>query len=473
MKSAIQNIYITIIGCIKLNTICQKHKASLMKDYVMVMPQFSHNIGQSMLSNLYWMLGHDHGSSNRKILVITDDQKIRNIASNNNESAICVDYVDENDIKQIITCLSMYRPSGRIYVGMLEGLQARGSVDKLKRIGIELEEIVKNGIFNVRQVNDKGKNYCVTLFQYAIACVYSYIGEIIYKKIVSPYCDKKIKMYIYEYSGVGDVYILCSYLKKMIDSRPDIISILVVRSMACANVATMCGIANVRVITVKQMKMLLYFSRVVNFSDEEVSVITPFPRRLTTDIYSHYLYGNRINMAQAYWCVFLGLENGRFDYPIIKSNVARVDTLFKEKNLRKGSTVILSPYANTINCFPKQFWTRLVERLKDREFDICTNASDSEEAIVGTQKIWFDLQDAEFVVDTAGYFVGIRSGFCDIICGGSGRKCILYPEYEIFNSTVYDFCSFEKMGIGKNITEIRWDFGDYDSLAELVVNAIL
>lgn len=472
MKSLtdIRDVY---IGYRHFQKICRKYRVSQITDYILVLPQEAKVISREMLHCLEWMLGHDGDSSGKAVLVITDDKELVDSACNYSNRISFIHYEESKVIRKIITSYSMYRPSCRMYVGMLEPLQGRGSIDRLERIGISIEDIVKYGIFDAENKERVTQNSFVISAQYAIASVYSIIGENVYKKVISEYSGKKVRMFIYEYSGVGDVYVFCSYLKKVIEESTDSTDCLVVRSGICAEVARMCGIENVQVITTRQMKMLVYYARVARFNDNSIVVMTPFPKRLPTDIYSHYLYGKKINMAEAYWCVLLGLDSGEFDYPSLNRDEAYVERLFETKKLRKGRTVILSPYANTINCFSERFWSRLAKMLKDRDFDVCTNASDNEEAIEGTQKIWFDLKDAEFVVNEAGYFVGIRSGFCDIICNSTGFKCILYPEYEIFNSSVYDFCSFEKMGLGRNYYEIQWDFDSYDELTNRVVSALV
>ena len=471
MKSItiIKNAY---IGYKRLLKICRKHGINLFTDYVLVLPCESEGISRQMLQCLDWMIGHDGSSVGKAVLVITDNMEMIDNAIDYSDRITAIHYEDCATIRKLITSYSIYSLSNRMYVGMLDPLQGRGRIEWLKRIGISVEDIVKYGIYDVEVKEDRDKSSFAVALQYAIASVYSIIGENVYKRVIYECSNKKVRMFIYEYSGIGDVYVFCAYLKKVIAKSHYAINCLVVRSTICAKVASMCGIENVKIITNRQMKMLVYYARVARFNDNSIVVMTPFPKRLPTDIYSHYLYGKKINMAEAYWCVLLGLDSGEFDYPSLNRDEAYVERLFETKKLRKGRTVILSPYANTINCFSERFWSRLAKMLKDRDFDVCTNASENEEAIEGTQKIWFDLKDAEYVVDTAGYFIGIRSGFCDVICGGTGRKVVLYPEYEIFNSTVYDFCSFEKMGIGRNITEIRWDFENFDTLAVKAVDAI-
>lgn len=466
----IRDVY---IGYKCIRTICRKYGINPFRDYVLVLSNEAKNISKEMLLHLDWMLGHDGDSAGKDVLVITDDEELVDSACNYSDRISAIHYEESVLIRKIITSYSMYRSSCRMYVGMLEPLQGRGRIEWLERVGINVEDIVKYGIYEVGWGANIDKGFFSLTFQYAIAGVYSFIGEIVYRRVISECSDKKIRMFIYEYSGVGDVYVFSAYLKKVIKGLSDVSACLVVSSKACATVARMCGIDDVQVITIRQMKMLVYYARVARFDDNDIVVMTPFPKRLSTDIYSHYLYGKRINMAEAYWCILLGLNSGEFEYPIIYKNDAYINKLFEMNGLRKGKTVILSPYANTINCFPERFWERLTKILIDRDFDVCTNASNNEAGIKGTKKIWFDLEHAEHVVNTAGFFIGIRSGFCDIVCGGTGRKVVLYPEYEIFNSTVYDFCSFEKMGIGRNITEIRWDFENFDVLADKVADAIM
>ena len=102
-----------------------------------------------------------------------------------------------------------------------------------------------------------------------------------------------------------------------------------------------------------------------------------------------------------------------------------------------------------------------------------TQCAGREKPIKGAKSFPFPLEKAEAVLDYAGYFLGLRSGFCDLICNSEAFKYVINPDYPIFNSNVYEFCSFYKMNIGKNIKEICWGYEDMKTLQECVIHSFV
>lgn len=145
--------------------------------------------------------------------------------------------------------------------------------------------------------------------------------------------------------------------------------------------------------------------------------------------------------------------------------------------MEKNNSVILAPYANSVDLLDFEFWENLSIRLLDKGYKVFTNVSkDSEKAILGTDPIMFHIEIAQLILKEAGYFVGLRSGFCDVVCNAECKKIILYPNTVFDIGDVYDTSSFEKMGIGKNMYEIKCKWGgdnyNYAELMEKVVKLI-
>lgn len=296
-------------------------------------------------------------------------------------------------------------------------------------------------------------------------------GFIVYKKIEKQYTNISAPIYVYDYSGLGDVYVFCLYIKKAYENlSPDGI-ILTVIGGGSKKVTELFGLKHVVKLSQLESKCLTYLADVAG-EKLQIYPLTPFPQHVFTDIYSHYLYGKRLNMAEAYRDTLLNLSNGAIRYPdeALLTDRENTKALFEKNGLQEGKTVILSPYANTIIGYPISFWIKIAEELKKAGFSVCTNCNGSEPEIPGAPALHFSLESAQAVTEYAGYFIGLRSGFCDIICNSSAFKLIIYPEYEIFNTDVYTFCSFERMKIGKNYKEIKWNYENTDALATQLVN---
>ena len=55
----------------------------------------------------------------------------------------------------------------------------------------------------------------------------------------------------------------------------------------------------------------------------------------------------------------------------------------------------------------------------------------------------FPLEIANSVVEYAGYFIGLRSGLCDVISNSKSKKIIIYPKAKIGETRLIDYYSFK------------------------------
>lgn len=354
-------------------------------------------------------------------------------------------------------------------------------INKTVFLDCEKKNMLKLGIWHLRSAKNKVGFYLHTTPMIIRHCLFNVkrlgaicYGFLIYQKIRRSYPDKKRPIYVYDYSGLGDVYVFCLYLngnEKELSSKDIILTVI---GNGCKKVTDLFRLPNVEVLSSLESICLTYLSNIAG-PDLDIHPLTPFPQHVFSDIYAHYLYGKRLNMAEVYAHVLLGLREARILYPSIGlgDNSNKLNNFFsKTHQLRQGKTVIISPYANTVIGYPTSFWILLIQKLIGLGFSVYTNCNGSEPEITGAPALDFPLEIAEQVLNYAGFFVGIRSGFCDIICNTSAYKVIIYPEYEIFNSSVYDFCSFEKMKIGKNFKEIQWDYSSLNKLCEIIIDTV-
>lgn len=87
---------------------------------------------------------------------------------------------------------------------------------------------------------------------------------------------------------------------------------------------------------------------------------------------------------------------------------------------------MLSPYSNTLADLPNIFWDELARKLKQAGFAVCTNSDGkTEAAIEGTSSIFVPLTIAPQFIAYAGYFIGVRSGFCDVISGTDAKNNLI------------------------------------------------
>lgn len=328
----------------------------------------------------------------------------------------------------------------------------------------EIEKFTKKILGKIRALKTYTKSLTNLISGYKV-----YIG--IYKK----YNKSSKPIYVYDYSGMGDVYVFCLLLKAnllQIAPQGTILTVIGGVSERVTKLFDMSESVTVIKLTKTESKNLTYLA---NIAEEKLNLhpMTPFPAHVYTDFYSHYLYGKKLNMLEAYSYTMFSLKSPAIIYPDLKIEIEQVKELFDKYNLEQGNTVIVSPYANTIIGYEPLFWEQIVDELIKIGFTVCTNCAGREKPIKGAKSFPFPLEKAEAVLDYAGYFLGLRSGFCDLICNSKAFKYIINPDYPIFNSNVYEFCSFYKMNIGKNIKEICWGYEDIKTLQECIIHSFV
>ncbi|MDR0600666.1 MAG: hypothetical protein LBG84_11435 [Treponema sp.] len=293
-------------------------------------------------------------------------------------------------------------------------------------------------------------------------------GFLTYRRIRRKF--KGASVLVYDYSGIGDVYVFCLYVKANYHAIENGNFVITIVNDAQRAVFEIFGLSNYYPLNERGAKnltiLLMSASRGIKGRN-----ITPFPRFNHADL--SFRFGGRfLTMAEMYKYQFFKLpREAPIQYPVFKADKTRVDRLFLEGKLIEGKTAVISPYAKTLENYSGAFWETLARKLKDRGFTVCTNVAGKETPVRGTVPVSFALADGEEVLKRAGLFIALRSGLCDVLCRAGCEKIILYPDYRMFNSSMYDFCSFEKMGIGRSITEIVEPLDNEDRLLERILEA--
>jgi hypothetical protein len=273
---------------------------------------------------------------------------------------------------------------------------------------------------------------------------------------------------IYDYSGMGDVYVFCLYLKANLHLVENGRCVIVLTKKILCRIFDLFELTNYYLCTEKNAANLTLFSLV---APHEINIknITPFPRFNHTDI-SFRLAGVFFTMAEMYkYQMFRLPDDAGIQYPVFHPEKNVVENLFSKNRLVNGKTAILAPVAGTVVGFSKEFWEKLARALQEKGYIVCTNVAGNEIPVAGTVPLSFEIHNGEELLKRAGLFIALRSGICDIFCNAGCLKIILYPKYRIFNSSLYDFSSFEKMGIGRNIIEIQ----EFIENEEKLLNSIM
>ena len=280
----------------------------------------------------------------------------------------------------------------------------------------------------------------------------------------------EIKVFLCPYTGTGDIYLIGTFWNEYLKRQRIDEYIFIVVSKACAKVAMIFDIKNVRQITqIESSYLVEYYKlcgdktgiKILNDSWWELRAnplqrFRGFKGLYFTEIFRRFVFDfdDEVMPAQ----------------PKLKNADGELDDVFADNELTMGNTVVLSPYSNTLSDLPKGFWIGLANRLTERGFDVCTNCGGDETPVRGTSKVFVPLNIAPQFIQKAGFFVGVRSGFCDCISAANAQMVVLYDKRNrFFNCSAYEYFSLKKMGLCNDVIEIEYDTANIDGLKEQVL----
>lgn len=292
-------------------------------------------------------------------------------------------------------------------------------------------------------------------------------GYVEYERLREKY--KMEYMFLCPYPGTGDVYLVGLYIESILKRYKISKYVLLVVSKNCEKVASLFDM-NVECITQDVAKYLLMYSRFIGFDNVRLKVLNDgYLQRMVPRLRGYA----GVDFHTMFRKVVFGIEDKSI-YP--KWNVVNADEIFIEHNLKKGRTILLSPYANTVYKISLDFWEKLAFELKKQGYDVCTNcSSDIEEPVEGTIGLFVPYNQMVDFINKAYGFVAIRSGLCDIVSSATSRMVIFYPEGKtLLNSSTYDYFSLNKMGLANGKTlELEFAKGEEYRLFEKVMDFLV
>lgn len=283
----------------------------------------------------------------------------------------------------------------------------------------------------------------------------------------STYCKLRRKygaqtpIYVYDYDGLGDAYVFGALIKAQLGDD----AVVTVRKAGLKKVLDMVGVHHVEVLSEEQSQAL-YKMLCLHSTPPRLEAMTPVPQSIHTDIL-WCIYGPKLNMLDMYK-VYLNLPLDQavpIEEPVPVPS-KEIDRMFRDRKLKFGKAVVLSPFSNSLVSFPYAFWEQLAKALRKMGLKVIMNSVGDEYTLPGTVTLDYPLKDAPYVVERAGYFVGVRSGFCDIVSNADALKIVISPKMEKvnFNGHIFKAFSFEEMQVGRNTAEFEWKYEDFDEL---------
>lgn len=278
-------------------------------------------------------------------------------------------------------------------------------------------------------------------------------GWEIYKKIRKKH-GERTRMFICPFPALGDVYLTGRYLETYCEREKISSYVVTVAGRACLDVLSLFGIKEVELLSKKESDSLLQSLVFCGLKECNAEIFHQrFPYTAGIGALGNY---KGICFNDHFKYTMFGMkETDTGKVPEKPGNNSYIDRFFKENGLIKGRTVIMSPYANTSAKLPLGFWEKTAEEYKNKGYTVCTNSSGKEEpAIKGTKAVFFPLPEAIQIVEAAGVFIGLRSGFCDIVSSAKAKKVIIYPDRVYQGGRYMDYYSLRRMGFCSNIEEV-------------------
>lgn len=268
----------------------------------------------------------------------------------------------------------------------------------------------------------------IKLFSYFFVEVMG--GYRVYRRILRKYGRKTICICMH--TGTGDMYNIGLYFKAFLEKEQIEDYIFVFRGKSEKKIGELFGIKGEEIISNREAIRLSRFAQFVGADRVNIKHIHHYPYVPQAYCHLDLLEGyNGLTFNVMFKKVAMGLPD---DCAITepKFEIAPdIEKKFQELQLESGRTVILAPYSSSAAIIGLEVWEKIVIELKKDGYTIATNCDNkNERPIIGTVPLFFEYRFAKAYVEYAGFFIGARSGLCDIISSANCKKVILTPRWD-------------------------------------------
>lgn len=291
-----------------------------------------------------------------------------------------------------------------------------------------------------------------------------------YKELIEKYGNNTF-FFCIPVPGIGDTYIVCSYLRSYINYKNIDRYVLLVPGNVSKNIADCFGFSFVEEMPLNDIR---YLKDYIAYNDGNLNA-----RVMHWDKSSSYglineksLPSERLTYLDVYKkVVFEEVFTREFMQQSIDTK--QLDELFHNCGLIPNKTVIISPYAQSLSGISESFWLKLVQRLSAAGYYVCTNLGGKDEKeIEGTIPFRLPFNQIIKVCEHAGIFIGIRSGLCDVLSQADCLKFVIYPE-SINIKNVKAFFTLRSNEFDTKVVEVDYRMNREDDLIDLIIAGII
>lgn len=316
---------------------------------------------------------------------------------------------------------------------------------QLRDMGIRKENILQ--LYHVESLTEH--------FGHAVS------GKRIHQELLRRYGN--VPVFVCPYTGTGDIYLIGTFWKQYLEKNRIEDYVFLVITKACEKAAELFRIKNVVLFKNKLDCACLIQYHMLCPEKVNITLLNDSWYQIHTNPLEWFRGYKGLDFKELFRKFVFDLpDTARPEHPVFSNVDSQLEGIFLDNQLQAGNTVVLSPYSNTLADLPDGFWAGLARRLLKAGFTVCTNSGGSgEPAVEGTVPVFVSLEIAPQFVERAGYFVGVRSGFCDIVSGTKAKKVILYDaRNRFFNCSAFEYFSLKKMGLCDDAVEILFEQDD-------------
>ena len=325
-----------------------------------------------------------------------------------------------------------------------------------------------------KQLREKGvkKENILMLYQgetLRMNLYHAWFGKRVYDNLIGKYGD--IPIFLCPYTGTGDIYLIGTFWKQYIKKNSIKDYVFLVISKACEKTAQLFDINHIEVLQNKIEGTYLIKYYMLCPEKVNLKILNDSWAKVHTNPLEWFRGYKGMEFMQLFRKFVFDLpDTARPEHPILEDVGCKWEEIFNEHGLEIGNTIVLSPYSNTLADLPDVFWSGLAEELKKEGYKVCTNSGgDMEPPVSGTDSVFLPLNIAPQWIEKAGYFIGVRSGFCDIISGTKSKKVILYGRQDrFFNGSAFEYFNLKDMGLCDDAVEIQFESSGQDLCMEVI-----
>lgn len=300
------------------------------------------------------------------------------------------------------------------------------------------------------------------------------VGLYYYKKF-----NKSNKKHLVIIRGAtGDVYLQFLLLDEYIRQKNITNYYIIGDGKNFEQLAFLFNISNIKFLPVKICNCI---EKLYIFSNGEgMNMILPF---YWTDNFQfnrcRVRFSSKFNfMENYYWFSYSMKMTINFKRINFLNDKEFVNFIAQQKGIIKNKTILISPEANSVIGLPIWFWNSLINDLIAKGYYVFMNCNGFN--YYRAPNLFLSYYESVPLLDYAGGFIGVRSGFCDIISTSKCKKVILYPKIKgkinfSYHRSDIEYSGLKVMGLSngdnlyeiptlllKNITDTEYKINDFN-----------